>query len=117
MKILVDENIGRSIVEYLGAEGHDVVWIKELRPGMADEEIIKLALEKKRVLITYDQDFGELVFKRGAGHKGVLLIRLHTDNVIYHLRALKNFLSCRSSKEITGRFWKIDEEYLKRPRP
>lgn len=112
MRFLVDENIGNSIVAYLRSEGHDTVWIKEMGIGMDDLDILKLALKEKRVLVTYDQDFGELVFRRKEKHRGVLLLRLSIDIVSYHLRALKNFLEVHRPSEIRGRFWKIGDEYL-----
>jgi len=79
---------------------------------MPDSEIIELALQEKRVLLTYDKDFGELVFHKHRKHYGVLLIRVTPDLVSLHLKALKNFLSSHSPKEIIGHFWDIDDKYL-----
>ncbi|MBI3335283.1 MAG: DUF5615 family PIN-like protein [Candidatus Portnoybacteria bacterium] len=112
MKLLVDENIGKSIIDYLRAKGHDVLWVKEKQVGMSDWAIIELALRDKRVLLTYDKDFGELVFHKHRKHYGVLLIRITPDLVYLHLRALKNFLSAHSQKEIISHFWDIDDKYL-----
>lgn len=58
------------------AAGHDVVWIVEAQPGAGDEEVLGRALRESRVLITFDKDFGELVFRHGrAGSPGVILLR------------------------------------------
>ena len=111
MKFLIDENIGSSIVAFLRNGGHDVQWIREIQCGMPDGEILQLALKEKRVVLTYDQDFGELVFHRQRKHSGVLLLRLQTDSVEYHLAALKNFLK-EHSEDISNEFWKIDDTYL-----
>lgn len=112
MRFLVDENIGKSIIAHLQSDGHDVIWVKELKIGMADFEIIELALKDKRVLLTYDKDFGELVFYKHKKHYGILLIRVSADLVSLHLRALRNFLSSHSQNEIIGHFWDIDDKYL-----
>jgi predicted nuclease of predicted toxin-antitoxin system len=48
----------------------------ELQPGANDEIVLTLAQQDDRVLITFDKDFGELVFRRGlAGSRGVILLR------------------------------------------
>lgn len=112
MKFLVDENVGTTIVFYLRSTRHNVYWIKEMEPGMPDLAILKLAFRSKRILITYDQDFGELVFAQGIRHCGVLLLRLGIDTPNIHIKALKKFLAAHSQKEIAGSFWKIDERYL-----
>lgn len=38
--------------------------------------ILKIAANEKRILITKDKDFGELVFRLNKGHAGVILLRL-----------------------------------------
>lgn len=114
MNFLADENVGRSIVQYLRSASHGVIWIKEIAPGMADAEILKLALKEKRVIITYDQDFGELIFLKREKHYGVLLLRPRVDTTENHLRIIKEFLSRHSAREIKGRFWKLDERILSR---
>ncbi|MFQ6042536.1 MAG: DUF5615 family PIN-like protein [Candidatus Poribacteria bacterium] len=40
MKLLVDENAPRTIVEALRNYGYDLLWIREYRRGIADEEIV-----------------------------------------------------------------------------
>lgn len=114
MKFLADENIGRSIVNYLRAAGHGVTWIKETAPGMADADILKLALKERQVIVTYDQDFGELVFLKCRKHYGVLLLRPRVDTTKNHLRIIKEFLARHSAGEIRDRFWKLDEKMFSR---
>jgi predicted nuclease of predicted toxin-antitoxin system len=40
--------------------------VAEDGPGAADAEVLALAREDRRVLLTQDRDFAELVFKRGS---------------------------------------------------
>ncbi len=51
---------------------HDVLAIAEVAKGAVDERVMERALSERRVLITEDRDFGELVYRRG----GVLPNRL-----------------------------------------
>jgi predicted nuclease of predicted toxin-antitoxin system len=55
--------------------GHDVVAIAEIARGATDDQVLERALTEKRVLITEDRDFGELVYARGRSSAGVILVR------------------------------------------
>jgi predicted nuclease of predicted toxin-antitoxin system len=76
MRILADENLDAEIVVYLRGLGNDVVWIVEAGRGMSDVEILELAQQESRVVVTFDRDFGELVFRHGRASAGVVLLRL-----------------------------------------
>lgn len=45
-------------------------------PGVADDEVLAIASDRRSLLITQDKDFGELVFRLGQASSGVLLLRL-----------------------------------------
>ncbi|MFP4395078.1 MAG: DUF5615 family PIN-like protein [Anaerolineales bacterium] len=56
--------------------GHDVVPIAQLGLSRADdEEILRVAKEQERILVTRDRDFGNLVFVQTLG-SGVLYLRV-----------------------------------------
>jgi len=76
MKFVADESFDFPIVTALRASGHDVYSIKEQSPRMEDDKILKIANEQKRVLLTCDKDFGELVFRLKLVSSGIILIRL-----------------------------------------
>ena len=76
MNLVADENIDRSIVERLRRDGHAVEWIAEVSPSVSDEDVLRRAAAGEAVLVTEDKDFGELVYRRGLTHAGVLLVRL-----------------------------------------
>jgi predicted nuclease of predicted toxin-antitoxin system len=76
MNLLADESIDQPIVVALRQDGHDVVYIAELSPSISDDEVLDRANHGGAVLLTADKDFGELVFRQGRAHTGVVLIRL-----------------------------------------
>ena len=76
MKILADEGVDRPIVEQLRQNSHQVWYVAEMEPGIADEVVLDLANREGAVLLTADKDFGELVFRQERITKGVILIRL-----------------------------------------
>jgi predicted nuclease of predicted toxin-antitoxin system len=74
--LVANEGVDRPVVERLRQDGHNVVYVAELAPSITDEEILQLANTQSAVLLTADNDFGELVFRQGRVHSGVLLLRL-----------------------------------------
>ena len=76
MNLLADEGIDRAVVERLRDDGHDVLYIAELSPGILDEDVLQQANARGALLVTADKDFGELVFRQGLIHSGVVLLRL-----------------------------------------
>ncbi len=78
MRILVDENIPRTTANRLRELGHDVKDIRgTTESGMADEELWRLAVEERRLLITTDKGFTE---HRASSHSGILIVRLRQPN-------------------------------------
>ena len=76
MKLLADEGVDSAIVTRLRYDGHDVIYVAELSPGITDEAVLELANADERILMTADKDFGELVFRLRRVAFGILLVRL-----------------------------------------
>ncbi|MCU0725333.1 MAG: DUF5615 family PIN-like protein [Planctomycetes bacterium] len=64
------------IVEQLRSDGHELIYVAELDPGVPDDVVLNRANAEGRLLLTADKDFGELVFRIGRVTGGVILIRL-----------------------------------------
>lgn len=52
------------------------MYVAELAPGIGDEEVLAIAQDQSRLLLTCDKDFGELVYRQQKATSGVLLLRL-----------------------------------------
>jgi len=74
--LLADENLDRSVIARLRSEGHEVLAVAEMEPGIEDSAVLARANERCALLLTEDKDFGELVFRQSLVHEGVILIRL-----------------------------------------
>lgn len=75
-RILADENLWPGAVAALRELGHDVVWIRDAAPGIDDVQVLAFAQTERRLLITQDKGFGDLVFARGLpANYGVILLR------------------------------------------
>ncbi|MCH8957655.1 DUF5615 family PIN-like protein [candidate division KSB1 bacterium] len=76
MNILADESVDQPIVNRLRDEGHTVLYVAEMDPGISDEVVLQEANSREFLLLTADKDFGELVFRQHRLAPGVILIRL-----------------------------------------
>lgn len=72
---MADESCAGPVIRALREAGHDVIAIAEIAKGATDEQVLERASNEKRVLITEDQDFGELVYARARSSAGVILVR------------------------------------------
>ncbi len=110
MLFIADENFPLPSINKLRSAGHDVVAIitdspgaadEEIltvaiitdSPGAADEEILTRAVRETRIVLTFDRDFGELVFRlRLPPPQGIVYFRFDpatpTEPAEYLLRLL-----------------------------
>ena len=72
MRFLVDRCAGRRLAEWLRGQGHDVVESRELGADPGDLALLEYAAAERRILVTIDNDFGELVYVRKISHAGVV---------------------------------------------
>jgi predicted nuclease of predicted toxin-antitoxin system len=92
MRSIIDECLGPAVARWLRDQGHDVVSIFEVARGSGDEDILAAAVRDDRVLITADKDFGDLVFRDGHAHRGVILLRLDDETTQNTIRVLSDLL-------------------------
>jgi predicted nuclease of predicted toxin-antitoxin system len=77
MTFLLDQSTDARLLPYLRDLGHDATRIGSDYPsGVPDEEVLAISQKEGRILITDDRDFGELIFRRGYAHCGVIFLRL-----------------------------------------
>ncbi len=76
IKYLADENIPLMVIKELSELGFSIESIPSSKRGMNDKEVMKYAFEKGLVIITFDKDFGQLIFKEKVNSKGIILLRV-----------------------------------------
>jgi predicted nuclease of predicted toxin-antitoxin system len=62
MQFLLDSCISGFAVRELRAAGYGVVWTAEGPEDPGDDVILEQAAKERRILVTADKDFGDLVF-------------------------------------------------------
>ena len=108
MKFLADECCDQGLVEALRQSGNDVLFVLESKPGANDDDVLALAFDERRILITEDKDFGELVYRLKKPAHGIILIRIGVKNRSEKWPQIKKLLDSYGER-CTGRFVVIDE--------
>jgi len=72
MKLLLDTCVWGGAVAWLCEHGHDVVWAGAWDFDPGDQEILRIAHQEQRVLVTQDKDFGELAIVFEYPHTGIV---------------------------------------------
>lgn len=89
MRFLIDESAGIGVMEYLRTAGPHVLAAAELSPEIDDEIVRAWAVRETRILVTNDKDFGELVFRSGQPHRGILLFRLQDESTANRIKVVE----------------------------
>jgi len=110
VSFLIDENVEFSLVTYLREKGYDVLSIAERYPSLDDASILMMAVKEKRIVVTSDKDFGNLVFREKLPSSGVILFRMDNQssqrkvevvNILlenYHNKLAGNFVTISDAK-------------------
>ena len=63
--LLANENFPAPAIRKLRAAGVDVVAVSEVMPAASDKEVMAYARREQRWIVTFDRDYGDLVFREG----------------------------------------------------
>ncbi|WP_272481673.1 DUF5615 family PIN-like protein [Rhodothermus marinus] len=119
VRLLADMNISPLTVALLQQQGWDVIRVSDRLPANApDWEVLRLAREENRVLITHDLDFSSLLAISGWSKPSLITLRLHNvdpDTVARYVdRVLRRF----GQRLLEGCAVSVDEQSIRlRPLP
>jgi predicted nuclease of predicted toxin-antitoxin system len=118
MRFLANENIPMPSVRRLREAGHDVAAIVEDSPGIDDTDILARAASEQRYLLTFDRDYGELIYRLGLpSPPGIVYIRFAPATPTEAAEYLLTLLG-QSSISLQGQFNVIERDSLRqRPLP
>ena len=111
MRYLANENIPLNVLNALRNIDIDIISIKDFLTGAKDEEVLSFAIKENRIIITFDKDFGELIFRKRYKTKGVILLRFTPKSPDYIREKLENLLI--SDIDFEGHFTVVKEERIR----
>ena len=97
MRFLLDESAEACIAAFLTERGHDATRVgREYPASLPDEAVLALAHRERRILITIEKDFGELVLRTQYPHAGDILSRFPLDSTAQAMiAALAEYLTAQ----------------------
>ena len=112
-KFLANENIPLATVLRLRKEGLDVASISLDAPSITDREVMQIAVDENRTIITFDRDYGELIYKYGfRPPAGVIYLRMQNYQPEEPAELLLKLLNS-SNLEFAGLFTVADEKSIR----
>jgi predicted nuclease of predicted toxin-antitoxin system len=118
MLLLANENIPLASVKALRTAGHDVLSITELQPGITDAEVMAMAHAQKRCIVTFDRDYGELIFvNRLPTPPAVFYLRVAPSTPHAAAQAVPALLQELGNQTTDGFFVVDTQSYRRRPMP
>lgn len=92
MNLFADSNVEVGMISALRAAGHDVLSASDLGPDPGDSELMAIALNESRVVLTKDLDFGEMTVKDHEFNYGVILLRLSPLSLKERIKRVEDVL-------------------------
>lgn len=78
MKFLANENFPLAGISLFREADYDIAAVIEETPGAKDDEILARANREKRIIVTFDRDYGELIYKlKMPSPASVIFFRFH----------------------------------------
>ena len=113
IKLLADENFLLASIEILANNKYDILSISRFHSGMSDADIITLANQEQQLILTFDRDFGQLIFKEGLLPKsGVFYFRLLQFQPAQPAQVVLELL-CKPEFEVEGTITVIEENFIR----
>jgi len=112
LKFLVDECCDSELIAGLRADGHDVLAVEEYRRSEDDEEVLRIAFDEERILVTEDRDFGELVFRFQLPARGIIYLRFSIAKRDQKLPRMRELLK-EEAERLPGSFVVVEPERIR----
>ena len=113
MMFLANENFPRPSITLLRENGFEVKSIQEEFPGISDEIVIEIASNLNLVILTFDSDYGEIIFKHKRNNPpSVVYFRDKGYDPLFAGNLLIRILS-EPNIEITNSFTVLEEYHIR----
>ena len=110
MLFKVDENLPVEIAELLSDSGHDAKTIKDQRlQGGNDRVLLERCDQDKRILVTLDIDFSDILTYPPQKHEGIILLRVGNQSKKHVIGVFKRILPLIDREPIKKHLWGVEE--------
>lgn len=113
MDFLLDVNASGAIARWLIDHGHNVSEVGQIDPRMSDDEILNWAVGERRIILTTDRDFEEMVWRQRKYHCGILRLQnlpRYERIILLNYECKMKFIGRTEILESNMLEWKIEKE-------
>lgn len=113
MLFLANENSPLPSVIFLRLNGYNILSVSELYPGISDGEVIDKAVADNSIILTFDKDYGEILFKHERKNPpAVIFFRYKGENPESAGQLLFDIIENRKL-DIENKFTVIEKEGIR----
>ena len=113
MIFLANENFPFPSVTLLRQAGYLILSVAELYPGISDHEVIDKAKADHTVILTFDKDYGEIIFKHGQENPpAVIFFRFKGEKPESAGQLLIDIIANRKL-EVENKFTVVEKEAIR----
>lgn len=109
MRLLADENIAPAVIDELRSAGHDVLAVRDVARSATDDGVLALAMRERRIVVTHDRDFGNIIRYPVGRHCGVIFVRLRNQSPSSVARVLVSLFFSVSPQRFRNRLAVVTE--------
>jgi predicted nuclease of predicted toxin-antitoxin system len=114
MRFKLDENLPPSALEWLRGLGHDVMTVYDQGLQSANDPTVLAACHgERRVLVSLDLDFSNILVYPPEQYAGLIVLRLHRPGSRAVLSLLQRIAPHFDSEPVAGRLWIVDEKRIR----
>jgi predicted nuclease of predicted toxin-antitoxin system len=110
---LANENFPLPSIKYLRAQGLDVTSIQEEFQGISDLEVVKIAQLQHKIILTFDSDYGELIFRYSLENPPSVIYFRDKGNSPQHAGKVLSTLIKGTDLVFTNSFTVVEKEAIR----
>ena len=113
LKFILDENVPLSIETGLRRYGIDCISMRDIQIGATDRRVLQIAKEQESILVTFDKDFGYLIFRENIPiPKGIILLKFPMSSPEDSAERFWDFI-VNYAEKLEGNFIVVEENQIR----
>jgi len=119
MRLKLDENLGKTLVNLFRTAGHEVTTVLEQGLSSAqDRTLIEICQKEERCLVTLDLDFSNPLLFRPSEYAGIAVFRLPARLSLSDLvDAGRTLIAGLEKEDIAGKLWIVQKGKIRKYEP
>ena len=114
MKFKIDENLPIEIADLLNKAGYDAMTVGQQNlSGEADRNIAFICRHEKRILITLDTDFSNIMVYPPHHFFGLVVLRLKQQDKLYVLKVVTQLIKLLTQRTIERQLWIVEDTRIR----